>query len=829
MIDKADSLSNIEMRDQSLLIPALCAGILGLSHAFLATTVGVLAEAMTLAIAMTLASAMVLADATVWATSIALCAGLLRWLVPKQCAWWLGVITLVNIAISIGMLEVATVMIWLFSAWSLGALVIRWLFDSDIERVSPAVSLVLGSSLWLAVWGAMLHFPVNDRSLHIALTLLPLIMMLRYLRILLPRALHASVLLRGWTRSVRFEVWTVGLIVAGWVLRWASFPSVGYDDHALHLRMWTELFNLSRYSFDINSQIWSVAPFALDLLHAGISLMAGADVRGALNLGLALLMFLVMARLMHGWAISPTVNWSLISLMASTPLLGSLLLTLHTELALSVFLLSGVYLATHPDVKLYSQQAWGVFACAALAAASKLTGLLLGAAVGAVFLTMCFLHRPLTRSHEILLPWRALAILSVLAFLAFHSYGLAWHLTGNPVFPLYNAIFASPFFPLENFRDGRWIHGFSLNNFVTAFFKTSLFIESKDYTAGWQYLFLAPLACLATIRRDVPLSAKLLLLPTVGFFLVMFYMTQYWRYLFPIMPVAGALIGVLFIRVSRSVVGLVLTVAACAMFGNLFAFTGISWLMSKPVSLATTDSDKSALIAQYAPVADLSDRVSAIAPGARVLYPYEAPYGARLDGTPIYVNWYAPARARRFYSVRSVSGMRSYLAQEQIDFVILGAVDPQVEITAAQLLREHLALYGMAVAQQGGYTLYRIGDAELGYRAAFRLEGLETHHRAQDGLMATPTPRPLANFSSERAQQARYSVRFECFSPLDSFIAQINWDKGEPYYRLVSCRAGNIRFSEAIPIPIGAKRGTVYISVRGDSTAKVNALEIDLY
>src|SRR5690606_20282233 len=99
-----------------------------------------------------------------------------------------------------------------------------------------------------------------------------------------------------------------------------------------------------RALFDVHNQIWSVAPFAVDLLHAGLSLLAGADARSAMNLGLALLLLLLMARIMQHWLLPARVQWLLMVLMASTPMLGNLLLSLQTELLLAVVALAGLRL-----------------------------------------------------------------------------------------------------------------------------------------------------------------------------------------------------------------------------------------------------------------------------------------------------------------------------------------------------------------------------------------------------------------------------------------------------------------------------------------------------
>ncbi|WP_217284438.1 hypothetical protein, partial [Herbaspirillum sp. B65] len=60
------------------------------------------------------------------------------------------------------------------------------------------------------------------------------------------------------------------------------------------------------------------------------------------------------------------------------------------------------------------------------------------------------------------------------------------------------------------------------------------------------------------------------------------------------------------------------------------------------------------------------------------------------------------------------------------------------------------------------------------------------------------------------------------------FVAQINWDKGAPYYRLVACETKSVTFVEAIPIPIGANQGSIYVTSRETGAIQVRNLSVEV-
>lgn len=777
-------------------------------------------------------------DALLFTFGLVFAGGVAKWMAPRSARLILLALLCSYLGVGVGLAGTLAVILWLVSAWGIGRSALCWACSADEGHIAgPAESILLGTAFWLAVWGAMLHFPVNVEGLHLGLCLLSLAftVMPRW------RGLCAEVggrarSLQSWAEAIPFWFWVAGLTLIGWVLRWAIFPSLNFDDQTLHLRLWTELLHRQQAAFDVHEQVWSVAPFANDLLHAGLSMISGEDARGALNLTLVILLLALCTGIWQRLAVPATAQWLLLVMIASTPMLGSLLLSLQTELLLAVLGLAGMTLVIDARSGWRDCRMLGILACAALCAATKLPGAVLGAAVLAAQLL------PLGRTslavrRRTCFSWRALALLGMLTFVALHAYGLAWRTTGNPVFPLYNAIFRSPLFPLENFSDSRWIHGFSLLSYVRGFFNTSEFFESGDLTAGFQYLLLLPIVVFVVWRPTVPFSLRIVLLPLAAFGLAMFSATQYWRYLFPAMSLASVLFASLFIGGPRWLLLGAWTLALACIVLNISFFTRVSWMMQTPVQAVFTEAGRQRAARHYAPEALLTAEINRIAPGSRVLYPPTAPFGATLHGQPLYVNWYAPERSSRFAEVRDQPAMREFLSDERVDFVILNQSDSRAEGTPSALLREYLARTGIVLRQEGSSVLYRVSDVSLPYLEVFNLaDGLYSRPddpgvppaANENGVVATAEPHVLARLSVQRAAQARYTLRLRCLSDEGYFIAQINWDVGPPYYRLVACREDGVSFREALPVPLGARHGELYVTVRGMAQSKVEELKVEV-
>ena len=232
----------------------------------------------------------------------------------------------------------------------------------------------------------------------------------------------------------------------------------------------------------------------------------------------------------------------------------------------------------------------------------------------------------------------------------------------------------------------------------------------------------------------------------------------------------------------------------------------------------------------------IHNRVNYLAPGSRVLYPRDTPYGALLHGIPLYRNWYQPFRAKIFEAATDSSALKSVLLQEHVDFVIMDFSPTASDLDSS--LRGFLSDFGHVEATSRQFTLYSVRDTPLNYANVFSFPAQTAHQTGDDDRVppaalqrttASTRGRVLAVFPTNRTKQARYQATFSCPSPQGYFIAQINWNRGDPYYRLVPCQSGPVAYVESISIPIGASSGTLYISSRDIPSIEIRSISVDVY
>lgn len=744
----------------------------------------------------------------------------------------------------VGLISGLTTCFFLVSAHEVGNASLKLLYRDNRKRASGATeSLVVGLVLYVALWSLLVHFSVNRQWLYLGLLAVPLIW--RYcsdsdnLFLDYHHKLHHTL---AWIKAAPFPMLVICGSLIGWVARFAFFPTVCYDDQALHLRLWTELVQHHRYSFDFSTQTWSVAPFAVDLLHSIISLACMEDARGSLNLALMFLILGQLKEILEVFKLKVADQLLILLLLASTPMLGNLLTSLQTEMFLAFLCIAGSHLLLTSNEEWKNRNIIPVLSVAGLCMATKLPGALLGLCLIAALAVKLQFFEPSSKVRITKNPnWIPFFILfGVICFAAVHSYIFSYWITGNPTFPLYNAIFKSPFFPLINFFDSRWTRGLSFSKYLRVFFETSTSFESLNYVAGFQYLILFPLALLGIGRKQVPRQTLLLLIPVLGFGLTTFYLIHYWRYIFPVLPLACAIMGSLLLPSSKSFLssltwGLVI---GCICL-NFFFFPGISWMFTRPLQTIYTATGKEELTKLIAPEKRIISRLNQDMPGSRVLMP-DRPYGATLMGVPLYVNWYSPDRAKHFSSIKDQKDLRFFINDEHPDFVIWNIRDGSTPGQPKWLLREYLSQFGYPIYQVGTYIQYRLSNAEVTYRKTLNLltdnSNAKNSSSGKPGLKQSPVyrhiilkgaPKQITSISSEGGVFARYQATFKCSESEGSFVIQINWEVGDPYYRLIPCMDKKTTFAESIPIPVSARKADLFIMVQNASSVNVEKLMIE--
>lgn len=337
-------------------------------------------------------------------------------------------------------------------------------------------------------------------------------------------------MLEGWSNAVAEQPLAAGFAVA--IIGLAAVPSwlptLNPDDNAAHLLMARDLLAGSYYRIDASSQVFAVAPWLNNVLHAMTTVLAGAEARSVIGLGWLLAGCVGAYRVAHLLGARGAFPWLAAALYASHPLTAYFGMTLQVDGASTAVLLHLVASC----IELKRDGAWSASPWLIGALCGMLAGLKISNGVYLLVLGSWLIwHHVSSRQYR-----RLALLLAFAGVIAGSSYFYATVITGNPLFPLFNGIFKSPYMAAIDFSDPRWHVGVGIDTFWKLTFSTPSFMESYIGAAGLSMLALlgAWVVSVASGGWRAALTAFAL---ATG--LVVFLQVQYLRYIFPAMGDAG--------------------------------------------------------------------------------------------------------------------------------------------------------------------------------------------------------------------------------------------------------------------------------------------------
>ncbi len=354
----------------------------------------------------------------------------------------------------------------------------------------------------------------------------------------------------GAPRAATCVVLLFGLVsVACWI------PAMQMDDVAYHLNLPSQLMLHGRYAPQPEFQIWSFAPWAGDVLHGLVFMLARREAHGALN---ALWLLLAAG---SAWSIASALGamlrerWAALALFASLPPLVWIAAGMQTELAATAVLLAFAAVVVAPgdtdsprNVPLINCRVIaGTILFAGLFALKLVHGLsalplviyavsrhcmvLNRSALNHAALNHAALNRPMLNDahpHRVRLL-SITAAFAIFVMLALSSYIHSWVGTGNPLLPMFNDVFRSHYFPPVQYRDDRWFSGVDAALLWRLTFNTDRYVEAWDGGLGFTLIALAGAWLLLLRRRGMRgfalTAAAVLILPLMPM--------QYARYAYP--------------------------------------------------------------------------------------------------------------------------------------------------------------------------------------------------------------------------------------------------------------------------------------------------------
>lgn len=741
-----------------------------------------------------------------------------------------------------GVGAVASVALVGFACLAVGDLLFGPLWRARFGLATASLlALCVGLALLMLAVGLGAALPIHTTATHAAALGLLLLAGRRRLRFYAVGA--AAWLARSESMGLR-EYAACALLVFALAAQsvYAALPEQYHDALGVHLLVATTMAHQGAWAPDPAQLINAVWPQGANWLFAVAYILAGESGAKLANFALLALLCGMLGNAV-AWRHGRARGFLAAALLASTPLAFIETASLFAENALAVFFLAATLLLVRSHRELGLRDGAAVAVLLAGGALVKLHAAFFILAFGLVFTAV------LLRSHA---PRRALTILAasavLTALLACQPYLHAYLVTGNPIFPWFNAVFKSPFFDsTANFADTNWTG--KLSPFLPYLwtFHSSRFIEGYDGALGFAVVgLLLPGLAVAVARRDrMALAAAAI---GLGYAVLLAPVTQYLRYFYPVLPLilvacssglsafdglSGTRDGAEDGRSPHSV-----TFASLG-FGSLVIGLGLAFLPSAGWILSSFDADvvvgarnREAFVTSRVPYRGLVRSVNALAgPEARVLI-LGQPVGAGLAGTPLYANWYNPKLSQELALANTVEKAAAVLHRNRVTHVFWtpGAVPPDAPV--ARLLQktgtplatvQDAVLYGISVSLDGGLNLLANSDFAEGL-AKWDNTGF-TGPVGAGSLLMPPGSVVAQATGIEAGETLIYTAKYVCGDGPANVRLQVNWlDSAgrilDVFIRPDACTGPDAKTSTvSLTAPPAARMAFVYFN--GDPGAPV--------
>ena len=565
---------------------------------------------------------------------------------------------------------------YFMSCWSLGFLALKR-FCGGSTLLADATRVLAGAGLYATLAGFAAHVEVNYGWAYLLVLAVPVALARTELAALIKTRFSDLSKPADSRTGALLNACSVALALT--YFAFAFLPEVAHDPLAMHLFVPAYVEANQHWNFDPELYVWTLMPMLADWSFTVGYLLAGEAGARLVNLGFLLLGVCLVRDLVRRLGGSRMgAAWAAL-LLLSTPLAFLLGSALYVEAFWSAYLVAGLswmFRAAHGEEA-------GAPATVPPAAASSglpLAGLLLGFAVAAkavalVYVPLCALP-VLARMQLLFSRESAIAVVQGAAlFLAVGCvpYVVSYLISGNPVFPFFNAHFESPYFSPLNFDNPRFRAETDWTLPYSMVFSSEQYIQGRFGGAGFQWVVLGP-PVLAILLLRMHRQAILVFAIAVLSLLAVFQFQSQLRYVYPVFLMGSALVGWALsgLRGAHRLLWGSLTLVTGVTVATNLAFFGSAAerYFGVPVLEAFQPQGFANLEAQLVPgrqaVKLANVHNSSRAPVAILA----APVGAGLASDALYANWYNSSFEDRINSARNSKAFVDVLREYGVRYLI---------------------------------------------------------------------------------------------------------------------------------------------------------------
>jgi hypothetical protein len=449
---------------------------------------------------------------------------------------------------------------------------------------------------------------------------------------------------------------------AGMQFLLAMKPEVGTDSLAMHLALPAYVAIHHHWAYDVREFIWAVMPQTTDWCYTLAYSIGGEFAARLLNFA-NLMALLGLLYSFTRSCCSHVVALAICTLYASSPLVQVVTGSLFIDNFLAALLFASM---TAFFFHSYSRGA------RLFVAGWLFLGLALSCKAGAAAFLPGILALAIYASWKRPAGWRVwMAAAAAGSAIGIYFFGLAWILTGNPVFPYANEVFHSPLMTNERIAD-QFRLPLSWRTLADITFHSSSYIEGSDGCAGFQYFLLLPGSLLAMIWRR---PAAIVWSAAIGLsaFLIGFHQISYLRYVYPQEAMLMAPIALLLDQQAQARgfhKWLACAIVAVSGLGNILFQSASGWYHRDFVwnQVVGRDSQTEYLTAM-APARQIIEVLNRIAPGEAALF-CQYDHIAGFAGPLYTTNWHTYHRSEGLSNLLEPLEVLAFANQRQIRYFV---------------------------------------------------------------------------------------------------------------------------------------------------------------
>ena len=532
---------------------------------------------------------------------------------------------------------------------------------------------LMGAGALGTVTGLLAHAPVNYPGLYWILLMVP---------IWTSRQTLAQDWRHFWRQSFAHNTDTRGLwVVAAETLICmllalhllvAMLPEQGFDALAMHLMIPDQMLSQHRWGFDPKLYTWSLMPMLADWIITPGYMLAGQAGSKLSNFCFTLVLMLqchALVKWLGGGALASRLS---LLLLLTTPLVYGMNCSMQVEMIWTSFVLAGLMsllrvAEASPETEDAQRDLWLAAVMIGFAVAAKAVCLSLLPVLAPLALWRIWHSRQHLHARSVLLAALIFMVVGGIPYLT------AWRISGNPVFPFFNELFKSPYYPASNFDNVLYHAKFELSTLYDLNFSPANFMESSVGGAAF-HLMLLPAAVLSVITMR-NLRGIWLLVIAAGMTYMVFQAQSYLRYVFPVLVMLAALISAALTSAQsnstamRKPIGGVLVVMLVL---NLFFMPSATWTYRHlPLEILFSQTKAEEYMAWRQPMKVAIDYVNLVNTDRKpVAFLTSQTTATGLHSAALFPSWYNPSFSSELSDAKSADELKKTLNNRGVAYLI---------------------------------------------------------------------------------------------------------------------------------------------------------------